>query len=1220
MINQKFVLETEASFSNNDAKSESVQGKKKLKKVRSIRLVKCSSMKSSIREKNSQHENLFISDASPNYMKGTSSSHAKESFQITQPLSTKKSLTRVYTLKLKKNVTRKSEVKKKLKSSRSIKIATFKSQNSTSKKSEYESDSSTSYIQPQSTYVGNKSQRVITRRLSLKPVRFLAKMPTFKSKNDSVLHKATCSSTLKDSHFPNHIEIPQEESGSQGVPAIRVCPYTYCSLHGNRHGDLPPLKRFVSMRRRQSRTQKSTKMDDSDRSVTRSKQTGNSRKATQQSRSVQNGKKLASDSGIRPHDTPKTAVTDGGTFGGEDEEMHKFRCDTEVFPNMTNFEQDLSNSLAVKGYISPAIKDTNMKSCCVATEKDKSDSKVTESANDKNIAASKKNDENAIVESTSVDLLKSSASDIEILEEEATTKGYEVTQTSSALKEPEPVHDTDVTYKTQERDQKYIKKWHLMYKHAILSITGKENHKLPFNGRDNEGRGQDSHTLNVGNGSSCRDYCETDKDVDDENENVIEQMQKAFDEILLQEPEGLFYDDDSKSSGTGSDEVFLEKSEGNGGKLYTPASRESPKEETWPKFDDFGSQVEEITAQKIGAKAEQKTPKRWSNLKKLILLRRFVKALEKVRNFNLQRPRHLPSEASFEAEKVFLKHQTAEEKKNAEEWMLDYALRTVISRLEPAQRQKVALLAEAFETILPFQDAENGLQSLATKKTRENPTLSLDDSSYDSKEETDEGKDCGYSSTILLRKALSSHNTVMEFVDNASDDPMPELHDPTVFKERCVDNTEPETVKDMPVSEAVDEDLTGNDNIHLAEIKDSRSWSLSRAPEIVGSCNEEATISEIVDEVPDDLESTSNTEIPNSKPESPGRDFETKKLIGADTEQLSLTKSLILKGLPRLLGSNVVGSGAPSDQLDEPTADRKERIEKARLETETLEGFAKPGQSRAPKSADVAEPETDIEKHKLWYLVYKHMVSDTAEDDPGTLVDGAEEKESGNEGGIIRGTSVSYDSTPVRNENLQSQGHGVANQEVELQQLEAIKMVEDAIDSIPSDVQDDLTDRQSLDDNIISDECSKQSNKTERVSGEGLNQKEEKMELENEITEEREQEQEETASKEGNKSNKQLSKSWSNLRKVVLLRRFIKALEKVRKFNPRGPRYLPIEPDSEAEKVNLRSQDMLERKGTEEWMLDYALQRVVSRLTPERKRKVGLLVEAFETVMPNFKN
>ncbi|KAL5055942.1 hypothetical protein RYX36_036624 [Vicia faba] len=71
-----------------------------------------------------------------------------------------------------------------------------------------------------------------------------------------------------------------------------------------------------------------------------------------------------------------------------------------------------------------------------------------------------------------------------------------------------------------------------------------------------------------------------------------------------------------------------------------------------------------------------------------------------------------------------------------------------------------------------------------------------------------------------------------------------------------------------------------------------------------------------------------------------------------------------------------------------------------------------------------------------------------------------------------------------------------------------------------------------------------------------------------------------------------------------MLRRFIKALEKVRKFNPRGPRYLPLEPDSEAEKVELRRQDMAERKGTEEWMLDYALRQVVSKLTPAKEGSI----------------
>ncbi|KAK4794597.1 hypothetical protein SAY86_012591 [Trapa natans] len=74
--------------------------------------------------------------------------------------------------------------------------------------------------------------------------------------------------------------------------------------------------------------------------------------------------------------------------------------------------------------------------------------------------------------------------------------------------------------------------------------------------------------------------------------------------------------------------------------------------------------------------------------------------------------------------------------------------------------------------------------------------------------------------------------------------------------------------------------------------------------------------------------------------------------------------------------------------------------------------------------------------------------------------------------------------------------------------------------------------------------------------------------------------------------------------------------DNLRSFNPREPNYLPIVPDKEAEKVDLRHQMMDERRNSEEWMIDYALRKTVTRLEPARKRKVALLVEAFEKVMP----
>ncbi|KAJ6387907.1 hypothetical protein OIU77_026465 [Salix suchowensis] len=78
--------------------------------------------------------------------------------------------------------------------------------------------------------------------------------------------------------------------------------------------------------------------------------------------------------------------------------------------------------------------------------------------------------------------------------------------------------------------------------------------------------------------------------------------------------------------------------------------------------------------------------------------------------------------------------------------------------------------------------------------------------------------------------------------------------------------------------------------------------------------------------------------------------------------------------------------------------------------------------------------------------------------------------------------------------------------------------------------------------------------------------------------------------------------------------------EEEREFNPREPNFLPVVPNPEAEKVDLRHQMMDGRKNSEEWMLDYALRQAVTKLAPARKRKVALLVEAFENVLPTPKD
>ncbi|KAJ0243957.1 Calmodulin binding protein PICBP [Hirschfeldia incana] len=89
---------------------------------------------------------------------------------------------------------------------------------------------------------------------------------------------------------------------------------------------------------------------------------------------------------------------------------------------------------------------------------------------------------------------------------------------------------------------------------------------------------------------------------------------------------------------------------------------------------------------------------------------------------------------------------------------------------------------------------------------------------------------------------------------------------------------------------------------------------------------------------------------------------------------------------------------------------------------------------------------------------------------------------------------------------------------------------------------------------------------------------------------------------------------WSSVKKAMQLRKFVKALENVRKFNPREPRFLPLDPGVEAERVNLRHQETRNKRNGDEWMVDNSLQEVVSKLTPARRDKVKLLVQAFESL------
>ncbi|CAO1940943.1 unnamed protein product [Urochloa humidicola] len=121
-----------------------------------------------------------------------------------------------------------------------------------------------------------------------------------------------------------------------------------------------------------------------------------------------------------------------------------------------------------------------------------------------------------------------------------------------------------------------------------------------------------------------------------------------------------------------------------------------------------GSSVDSISSALSGISFEDVTSDcsdaASSQMNKLSIARRRRTSEEggkQMRPFKPKLPNFLPAETGPEAEKVDLRHLTADERRTAEEWMVDYALRKAVKKLARAQKRKVEMLVQAFETVLP---------------------------------------------------------------------------------------------------------------------------------------------------------------------------------------------------------------------------------------------------------------------------------------------------------------------------------------------------------------------------------------------------------------------------------------------------------------------------------------------------------------------------------------
>ncbi|KAF5772109.1 putative calcium/calmodulin-dependent protein kinase [Helianthus annuus] len=720
------------------------------------------------------------------------------------------------------------------------------------------SDESTNYVQkpmPKFTRTGSlrsvKIFRTNSNNRNKNKTSYKSKMSstdTFsQASEESHVERATFSSTLKDSKFPEQLKHQSRPSEPEEVlPVAKVCRYQHCSLHGHHHHHEPPTKRFTYLKRRTAKDPKITNTETrpADKSFGKKREPKVSKKVSECKDEV--------DSSIEFYAKTRS------------EPLSSYDHDEAEFADMlfgVNSLQERKNEIPV------------------SNNRDFSD---LNNEKDDNSNGSKP-----------------------VLEKKRSVK-----------------------------KKNTISMWGMIHQHMVSGLAAES---------------ADSNVQKVDEEpkSETKDFDDAaSQETELRKMFAIKLVRDAIEKILLPEVQ----DDQSTTS-----EVISEQD--------VPEKIETPNEQT----DESPAPVPE---QKPAMKLKKEAPSRWSHLKKVILLTKFVKELEKVKKFKPRKPRLLPVPPETETETVSLRRQTGSGKKNSDDWMLDYALQKVVSELAPTQKRKVALLVKAFETVAPGQD-------------------------------------------------------------------------------------------DPPES----------------------------------GCNDE--IQRVGSESKDILQETSET-------------------------------------------------NPSADKIEEP------------------------------------KPDLEKEKHlKMWHMIYQHVAVDIATKIGSDLLLDDEESTNGDE------------NNPQEVENQTER-----NYKLQFTQSDAVKLVRESVDEI---LLPDTTDTSSQD--------------SQSVASDTASEQEEVVEKKHEDAEPRKLDENKNPTK-TTILHHQKSKNWAKLKKLILLKRSIRALEGFRTLKSETPQREKLKTDSEQEKVDLRRQMMDERKKAEQWMLDYAVQHIVTKLTPSRKKRVSMLVEAFEAVVP----
>ncbi|XP_061357496.1 calmodulin binding protein PICBP-like [Gastrolobium bilobum] len=619
-----------SSSQHQDGKSRGADMKKKMKKSRSIKLSDHKGLQSSSPSRRSfsqpgkpqplhvptttaspqKHQPLVRTTyGSPNYMKPTSSSHAKKelflvSHKNTQPGSDFKNLPRKFSC-----------------------------------------DSKDIYVS------SKKPAKTLTRSSSLSLVRTLTKTTSFKASRTcpskstraaicadmSAPQKATCSSTLKNSKFPQYLMLNPGGTESEGTSIMKVCPYTYCSLNGHHHSDLPPLKSFMSSRRRLLKTQKRIKIE------------------------ALSPRRLKV-----PHETEKK---------DSDHEQNVF----DAKPAYDEIGMDI--------FIEIYAKEKDAKPAEEAEEMGKIDFLEEIEGQEDNKSTIEDEDKVTLSITDTPSPLKSQIDLEEDLKNSFDDVATEVDTKGDFLQE-QNAEDADEDHKSSLTHEEI----------SMGSYCSDEEHMGDVDMDDSDAKAYDMEWEEE---QFCRFDHEKDADssvyTEEDNDSKVESLSESshgvsvtwLDDIRSNYYEDILVDETLKEAKSEEGTYIEEES--------TVVQGQDLLEE------DQGKAIKFQSTSCIGGE-EKNTSKNW---KGSIRRKRPIEDDDEMRNFNPREPNFLPLVPEPEPEKVDLRHQMVDDRKNADEWMLDRALRQVVTKLAPARKKKVALLVEAFETVMPIPKYEN---------------------------------------------------------------------------------------------------------------------------------------------------------------------------------------------------------------------------------------------------------------------------------------------------------------------------------------------------------------------------------------------------------------------------------------------------------------------------------------------------------------------------------